>query len=275
MSDEGETLLDEIGPGSRSTQVTKVQEYLEKFGYLRLKGGTSRNISQGTADFQELPEAEIGLFDESTERGVRHFQLGRQLPITGRIDDGLTYLMRRLRCGCPDTRLGPACPPWTHKQLTFGFVDYNTQNLPREEIRRDFQFALQLWTSVCQVTFSELPNPIEANASVRFSEQGGPFVDDGNWHTFGYTIMPCEGDDSNRGNIYFNKDILWYDRRSRTNIPVDFITIAAHEIGHMLGLYHTDNPNALMFAEPFHNGPHRWLHQEDIRRIQALYGSTR
>ena len=48
------------------------------------------------------------------------------------------------------------------------------------------------------------------------------------------------------------------------------VDLAAHEIGHTLGLAHSDDPNALMFAA--YSGPHRFLGDDDIAGVQDLYG---
>ena len=53
---------------------------------------------------------------------------------------------------------------------------------------------------------------------------------------------------------------------------VDLETVAAHEIGHTLGLAHSDDPNALMF--PSYSGPHRSLDQDDIAGVQSIYGAS-
>jgi predicted Zn-dependent protease len=48
--------------------------------------------------------------------------------------------------------------------------------------------------------------------------------------------------------------------------------VAAHEIGHTLGLNHSDDPNALMF--PSYSEPHRFLGNDDIAGVQSVYGVT-
>ena len=53
---------------------------------------------------------------------------------------------------------------------------------------------------------------------------------------------------------------------------VDLLTVAAHEIGHNLGLDHSNDPNALMF--PSYSGPHRSLGNDDIAGVRSLYGIT-
>jgi hypothetical protein len=51
---------------------------------------------------------------------------------------------------------------------------------------------------------------------------------------------------------------------------VDLLTVAAHEIGHTLGLAHSNNPEALMYAS--YSGPRRFLSDDDIAGVQSLYG---
>lgn len=46
--------------------------------------------------------------------------------------------------------------------------------------------------------------------------------------------------------------------------------MAAHEIGHNLGLDHSSDPNALMY--PSYAGPRRFLGQDDVAGVQSLYG---
>jgi hypothetical protein len=55
-----------------------------------------------------------------------------------------------------------------------------------------------------------------------------------------------------------------------TTQDVDLLTVAAHEIGHNLGLDHSSDPDSLMF--PAYVGPHRFLAQDDVAGVQSLYG---
>jgi len=57
------------------------------------------------------------------------------------------------------------------------------------------------------------------------------------------------------------------------SVGIDFFTVAAHEFGHALGLEHSRNPAALM--APFYAGfkADFRLHNDDVTRMQAVYGS--
>jgi hypothetical protein len=72
------------------------------------------------------------------------------------------------------------------------------------------------------------------------------------------------------GDAHFDDGENWtLDVRSGSSQPIDLVTVAAHEIGHSLGLGHSQVSGALM--APFYNGSHRFLLQDDIDGIRFLY----
>ncbi|KAK3083759.1 hypothetical protein FSP39_002754 [Pinctada imbricata] len=81
-----------------------------------------------------------------------------------------------------------------------------------------------------------------------------------------HAFFPANGD------THFDDGENW---QIQNDEGTDFFTVAAHEIGHALGLAHSTEEKALM--APYYAGydPNFRLHYDDIRGIQTLYGGMR
>jgi hypothetical protein len=70
------------------------------------------------------------------------------------------------------------------------------------------------------------------------------------------------------GRVHFDEDELWTDDDPPSGIDLE--TVALHEFGHTLGLAHSNDTSAVMYA--YYGGRRRDLRQDDVDGIQYIYG---
>lgn len=156
---------------------------------------------------------------------------------------------------------------WDKHDITYSFANGTEQlqgNLERDLIGR----AFGLWAEQTSLTFTEVTDTSTADIVIGWEVgdhgDGDPF--DGPGDVLAHASFPNPYDNS-QVFLHFDDDERWVDSETRN---VDLLTVATHEIGHTLGLAHSNDPDALMF--PSYSGPHRFLGQDDIAGVQSLYG---
>lgn len=87
-----------------------------------------------------------------------------------------------------------------------------------------------------------------------------------------HAYFPPVNGTSASGDVHFDNTVLWIDDPADTSADpdIDFFTVALHELGHSLGLDHSDVLGSVM--EPVYAGARRMLHADDIAGIQTIYG---
>jgi hypothetical protein len=160
-----------------------------------------------------------------------------------------------------------AISKWDQLDITYFFENGTDQlegDVERDLIRR----AFALWNEQTPLTFTEVSSSGEADITIAWAVgnhgDGDPF--DGPGDVLAHASFPNPYDNS-QVILHFDDEERWVDSETRN---VDLLTVAAHEIGHTLGLAHSSDPSALMFAA--YSGPHRFLGEDDIAGIQAVYG---
>ena len=162
-----------------------------------------------------------------------------------------------------------AISQWDQLEIAYFFIndtDALTGDTEHELVRQ----AFALWAEQTPLTFNEVANGSQADIVIGWASgdhgDGDPF--DGPGDILAHASFPNPFDDRTVF-LHFDDDERWVDSPSQ---DVDMLTVAAHEIGHTLGLGHSNDPDALMF--PSYRGSHRFLGADDIEGAQSLYGAV-
>jgi len=160
-----------------------------------------------------------------------------------------------------------AISKWSKVEINYFFInttsklDGNTEN---DVVRQ----AFALWSAQTSLKFTEVSSDANADIVIGWAAgehgDGDPF--DGPGDVLAHASFPNPYDDS-QVFLHFDNDERWVNSDAQN---VDLLTVAAHEIGHTLGLAHSSALNALMY--PSYSGPHRFLDDDDIAGVQDLYG---
>lgn len=163
---------------------------------------------------------------------------------------------------------------WGRNNISFSFLN-GTNDIANDDERNAVRQAFQLWADYANLNFTE----VATNGDIRVSWQvgnhgdGNPFDGLNGVLAHAFFPPPAGGTTAFAGDVHFDDAETWtmLQRPVPSGQPIDLVTVAAHEIGHALGLGHSDVACALMNA--FYNGSHRYLAQDDIDGIQSIYGN--
>ena len=138
----------------------------------------------------------------------------------------------------------------------------------------EIQRAFAAWSQVTNIRFVEVPDSGAAfgEASGGDIRIGGHAMDGGSG-TLAHGFYPPPNLGGAAGDLHFEIAENWRVR-SLDGDPntIDIFTIAAHEIGHAIGLGHEPKELALALMNPIYNEAINGLQPDDIRGAQALYG---
>jgi len=251
---------------SPSQDSALAESYLAKFGYLGRSSGR-------TASLQTL------------ESAVESFQAFAGLPQTGLLDSETLRLMKTPRCGVKDfpdhnedtprihvtrhrgKRYALQGSRWKVKELTYRVSLYPVKSrLSVRDVDETIEKAFQIWEKATGLNFVRKRRG-KVHIEIRFERRNhgddDPF--DGEGGTLAHAFFPVFG-----GDAHFDDDEDWTVNTAR---GTSLLMTAAHELGHSLGLSHSNVRSSLM--APFYRGydPNLRLEEDDIKGIQALYGS--
>jgi hypothetical protein len=163
---------------------------------------------------------------------------------------------------------------WNSNNLTY-FIQNGTGDTAGTSENSAIVEAFEIWSCYSPLTFTQINAASNADIVILWgtNNHGDDFPFDGSNGVLAHAFYPPPNGGSIAGDIHFDDDEVWTDALRTTSFqPIDLITVAAHEIGHSLGLDHSSDANALMYA--FYTGSHRFLDIDDINGIQSIYGSN-
>ena len=247
----------ELKEGDANPVVDDVQNYLKHYGYLPPDKPNTHKL------------------DDATTKALEEFQKLFKVPSTGELDEPTKKAMAQPRCGFPDVTdpLGfSTAGPWNKRSLKYAFGTLSndvTAAVARAAVRR----AFDTWTNCgCSLTFTEVASNQTHDIFVEWRPSNDPdhsMVGGVLAHADfppGYSIitaappLPLHFDD---------QEHKWVDGAVPNGYDIE--TVALHEIGHLLGMYHSDVAGSVMYPTVSDNHTKRALTADDLGGIKKLY----
>jgi hypothetical protein len=244
--------------GEEHEGIGQVKKYLGYYGYYDDDVSTSDNK-----------------LDTQTQKAITKFQEWFGLNKTGGMDGPTKAAITRRRCALSggNPLAARTIGPWNKKSLTYAFGP-TSRDLDSEVCKNAVRRAFQTWVNAgVGLSFQEVTLSVEHDIYIDFRRARDPdlsmvgptlaHADFPPGHSLIATNgppLPLHFDDSEN---------VWVDGAVANAFDIE--TVALHEIGHCLGLLHSNVGGAVMFPTVSDNKLLRSLTADDNSGIQNLY----
>lgn len=178
---------------------------------------------------------------------------------------------------------------WRKTELTYFVYNYSP-DMRQERQRQQIRTAFDMWANVSTLTFEEVSSANQADITIGFGYDthcelynnvgsACPVVSNNQFTGPGGVLAHCYPPSSSPsadlipGDCHFDEAETWAESTAGV-YEVRLLEVLVHEIGHGLGLPHSNTQSAVMFASYSPRQVKLQLTNTDIRDIQTLYGSN-
>jgi Ca2+-binding RTX toxin-like protein len=154
--------------------------------------------------------------------------------------------------------------------LTYYLGDVPTAfSLSTADVQATITQAFDVWAAVVDVSFTQTTTPgLSDSIDITFDNI------DGTGSTLAFAYFP---DDLNSnplaGDIQFDTSETWEIGNDQGSAAFDFLLVAVHEVGHAIGIDHSDNSDSVMFPSSGASDFFTALDATDVAAARTIYAA--